>query len=202
LCFANLFSWGQEGGTLASVCQDPSVDVVAVAFLTTFFGTGGLPVVNFAGSCSGPTFPGTDLLKCDQIGYSPFEPAKLTLVYRKDIQTCQDAGKIVLLSLGGAIGNYGFSSSSEAETFATTMWNIFGGGTSSTRPFSSSIIDGYDLGSFLKFYLSNLADIENGRPQFYSDFISASRKLFATGSKQYYITGAPQYTPCQNESYD
>ena len=70
----------------------------------------------------------------------------LTLVYRQDIKTCQDAGKIVLLSLGGAIGDYGFSSSSEAETFATTLWNLFGGGTSSTRPFGSSIVDGFDLG--------------------------------------------------------
>jgi chitinase len=62
-------SFGQEGGTLASVCQDDSVDVVALAFLTDFFGTGGLPVINFAGSCNGPTFPGTDLLECTEIGY-------------------------------------------------------------------------------------------------------------------------------------
>lgn len=65
----NVISWGQEGGTLASVCADPSVDVVALAFVTDFFGTGGLPVINFAGSCNGPTFPGTDLLECTQIGY-------------------------------------------------------------------------------------------------------------------------------------
>jgi chitinase len=65
---ANVTSFGQEGGTLASVCEDPSVDVVALAFLTDFFGTGGLPVINFAGSCNGPTFPGTDLLQCSEIG--------------------------------------------------------------------------------------------------------------------------------------
>jgi chitinase len=131
---------------LASVCQDPSTDVIALAFLTTFFGTGGLPVINFAGSCNGPTFPGTDLLECDQIAYSLLELVMLTFVYRQDIKTCQAAGKIVLLSLGGAIGQYGFSSASQAESFATTMWNVFGGGSSSTRPFGSSIIDGYDLG--------------------------------------------------------
>ena len=55
---------------MASVCQHPSVDIVVLAFLTTFFGSGGLPVVNFAGSGNGPHFPGTDLLECDQIGYS------------------------------------------------------------------------------------------------------------------------------------
>ena len=48
------------------------------------------------------------------------------------------------------------------------------------------------LVSPLKFYIPNLSDIENNQPQFYSDFISASRKLFASGSKQYFITGAPQ----------
>jgi chitinase len=68
------------------------------------------------------------------------------LAYRQDIKTCQDAGKIVLLSLGGAIGDYGFSSSAEAESFATTVWNLFGEGTSSTRPFGSSVVDGFDLG--------------------------------------------------------
>ena len=67
---SNLLSWGQDGGSLATVCADPSVDVVAVSFLTDFFGTGGLPVVNFGSSCSGSTFPGTDLLQCSQIGYN------------------------------------------------------------------------------------------------------------------------------------
>lgn|SRR5947207_11474519 len=77
-------------------------------------------------------------------------------VYRQDINTCQDAGKIVLLSLGGAVGDYGFSSSSEAETFAAMLWDIFGEGTSSTRPFDSSTVDGFDLGfSFLKSYFAN-----------------------------------------------
>ena len=142
---ADVASWGQEGGTLAAVCDDPSVDVVALAFLTDFFGTGGLPVINFAGSCTGPTFPGTDLLQCSQIGYLLSKSFILTWA-RQDIQTCQNAGKIVLLSLGGAIGNYGFSSASQAQTFAATLWNVFGGGTSNTRPFGSSIVDGYDLG--------------------------------------------------------
>lgn len=67
-------------------------------------------------------------------------------VYRADIKTCQAAGKVVLLSLGGSIGTYGFSSSSQATTFATTLWNLFGGGSSSTRPFGSAVVDGFDLG--------------------------------------------------------
>jgi chitinase len=70
----------------------------------------------------------------------------LTFAHRQDIKTCQGLGKIVLLSLGGAVGDYGFSSSSEAQTFATTVWNLFGEGTSPTRPFGSSVVDGFDLG--------------------------------------------------------
>jgi chitinase len=140
-------SFGQEGGTLASVCQDSSVDVVALAFLTDFFGTGGLPVINFAGSCNGPTFPGTDLLECTEIGYVRTDLIVSLTYRRQDIQTCQDAGKVVLLSLGGAIGNYGFSSASEAQTFATTLWNLFGEGSSGTRPFGTSVVDGFDLGT-------------------------------------------------------
>ena len=77
-----LSSWGQDGGSLASVCADPSVDVVALAFLTDFFGTGGLPVVNFGSSCSGPTFSGTDLLQCSQIGYA----SHLNLIFTRFVE--------------------------------------------------------------------------------------------------------------------
>jgi chitinase len=74
----------------------------------------------------------------------------------QDIATCQAAGKIVLLSLGGELGNYGFSSASEAQTFATTLWNVFGGGSSSTRPFGTSIVDGFDLGMSSFIELANV----------------------------------------------
>ena len=71
---------------------------------------------------------------------------------RADIKTCQAAGKAVLLSLGGAAGTYGFSSASEAQTFATTLWNIFGEGTSSTRTFGTAVVDGFDLGIVFRYY--------------------------------------------------
>jgi chitinase len=98
----------------------------------------------------------------------------------QDIETCQKAGKTVLLSLGGEVGSYGFNTSSQAQTFAQTVWDVFGGGNSSTRPFGSATVDGFDL------------DIENDEILFYSDFISAIRNLSAKGNKPYYITGAPQ----------
>jgi chitinase len=74
----------------------------------------------------------------------------IVLMRRDDIQTCQAAGKKVLLSLGGAEGTYGFSSASEAQTFATTLWNIFGEGTCSTRTFGSAVVDGFDLGIIIE----------------------------------------------------
>lgn len=62
-----------------------------------------------------------------------------------DIQTCQSKGKIVTLSLGGATGAAGFSSDAQASSFADTLWNLYLGGSSSTRPFGSAVLDGYDF---------------------------------------------------------
>ena len=74
------------------------------------------------------TFSGTEMPICTSVG--------------TDIQTCQSKGKIVTLSLGGAGGSVGFSSDSEAESFADQIWDMFLGGTSSTRPFGNAVLDG------------------------------------------------------------
>ncbi|ODQ51005.1 glycoside hydrolase [Saitoella complicata NRRL Y-17804] len=168
--------WGQNsaGGSstqssLATYCQDSIVDVIPLAFLTTF-NIGGDPTLNFASACEGTYFDdSTTLLNCGQIA--------------EDIQTCQNSGKKILLSLGGASGSYGFTSDSQAEEFAVEMWGMFGGNTSSglDRPFGDSIIDGFDL------------DIEGGSITGYSAFVTKMRELYATDtSKDYYISGAPQ----------
>ena len=59
-----------------------------------------------------------------------------------DIQHCQEQGKIVTLSLGGSTGEVGFPSEEDAENFADKIWNLFLGGTSETRPFGSTVLDG------------------------------------------------------------
>lgn len=74
------------------------------------------------------TFPGTGLANCASLA--------------SDIQTCQAKGKILTLSLGGGGVNVGFDSDSQAESFADTIWNDFLGGSSSTRPFGSAVLDG------------------------------------------------------------
>lgn len=62
-----------------------------------------------------------------------------------DIKTCQSKGVKIILSLGGAAGSYGFTSDAQGQTFAQTIWDMFGGGSSTYRPFGDSVIDGVDL---------------------------------------------------------
>lgn len=59
-----------------------------------------------------------------------------------DIETCQANGKVVTISLGGAGGAVGFESDSQAASFADQVWDLFLGGSSSTRPFGSAVLDG------------------------------------------------------------
>ncbi|PBL00884.1 class III chitinase [Armillaria gallica] len=154
---------------LSFYCNDDAIDVFPLAFLNVFFGTGGLPSINLANTCNNvdnTTFPGTALPDCSLLA--------------TDIATCQAKGKIVTLSLGGATGSVGFSSDAQAVQFANTIWNLFLGGTSDTRPFGSAILDGVDL------------DIEGGTSSSYPAFVNELRTLATGASKRYYITAAPQ----------
>ncbi|EIW57168.1 glycoside hydrolase [Trametes versicolor FP-101664 SS1] len=148
--------WGQDSSgnqkSLASYCQDSTIDVFPIAFLYIFRGTGGEPVIDFANTCNQwdqGTFSGTDLANCTSMA--------------KDIKTCQAAGKLVTLSLGGATGQVGFSSDSQAQSFADQVWNLFLGGSSSIRPFGDAVLDGVDL------------DIESGTPAHYAAFVNRIR---------------------------
>ncbi|KAF9243871.1 glycoside hydrolase family 18 protein [Melanogaster broomeanus] len=162
-------------------CQDDAIDAIPVAFVNTFFGTGGMPVLNLANTCNptdNATFPGTELANCASLA--------------SDIEYCQSQGKIVTISLGGAGGSIGFTSDTQAQTFAQTIWNLFLGGSSSTRPFGSAVLDGVDL------------DIEGGASTGYAAFVTEIRSLASGASKQYsipytgtlnaqaYFQGAPQ----------
>ncbi|KAH0838519.1 glycoside hydrolase family 18 protein [Lanmaoa asiatica] len=150
-------------------CQDDAIDALPVAFANTFFGTGGMPVLNLANTCNptdNATFPGTDLVNCSALA--------------ADIEYCQSQGKVVTISLGGAGGGVGFTDDAEAQTFAQTIWNLFLGGSNITRPFGSAVLDGVDL------------DIEGGGSTGYAAFVTEIRSLASGASKPYYITGAPQ----------
>ncbi|KZT73036.1 carbohydrate-binding module family 5 protein [Daedalea quercina L-15889] len=169
-------SYGAAGGSssgyqqnLSYYCQDDVIDALPMAFLNVFFGTGGEPSLDLANTCStadDPVFEGTELPDCSFLA--------------SDIQTCQSAGKIVTMSLGGATGSAGFSNSSQAQGFAQTIWDLLLGGSSSIRPFGDAVLDGIDL------------DIEGGSSDYFTDFVSELRSLMDSGSKTYYLTAAPQ----------
>lgn len=150
-------------------CADDTINTIPIAFLNVFYSTGGLPSINLANTCSNANqsdFSGTALLNCSFLAAG--------------IQACQSKGKIVTISLGGSSGSIGFSDDTQAKAFAQTIWDLFLGGSSNTRPFGSAVLDGIDL------------DVEGGSETGYTAFISALRGLMASGSKQYYITAAPQ----------
>ncbi|KAJ3554495.1 hypothetical protein NM688_g3080 [Phlebia brevispora] len=162
--------WGQDayGGTPNSnqalwqqpidfYCEDDSIDVLPIAFIKTFFGTDGLPVLDLANSCSGPSFSGTGLFNCQFL--------------EQNIQNCQNKGKLVTISLGGGGQANAFSSASQAQQFADTIWNLFLGGSSSTRPFGNAVLDGVDL------------DIEGGSTTNFAAFVSQLRSHMNGASK-------------------
>ncbi|KAG6856443.1 hypothetical protein H0H87_004408 [Tephrocybe sp. NHM501043] len=155
--------------TLSNYCQDDTINAIPLAFLNVFFSTGGLPEINMANTCN-PTdsgvFAGTSLANCQFLA--------------ADIKACQAKGKVITLSLGGATGAASFSSDSQAETFADTIWNLFLGGSSSTRPFGDAVLDGIDL------------DIEGGGSTGFAAFVTRIRSHATGASKQYYVTAAPQ----------
>ncbi|KAF8552320.1 glycoside hydrolase family 18 protein [Imleria badia] len=163
---SNKAAWQQPIGFY---CGDDTVDTFPVAFLTEFYSTGNLPTINLANTCStvdDPLFPGTNLPNCNFL--------------TAGIETCQSAGKIVTLSIGGATGGVGFTSDSEGQAYAQVIWDVFLGGSSSTRPFGMAVLDGIDM------------DIEGGSQTGYTAFLTALRTLMDGGNKKYYITAAPQ----------
>ncbi|KAH7883832.1 glycoside hydrolase family 18 protein [Phlebopus sp. FC_14] len=150
-------------------CQDDAIDVIPIAFVGAFFGTGGMPALNLANTCNptdNATFSGTDLADCSALA--------------SDIGYCQQRGKIVTISLGGASGSVGFVNDTQAQTFAQTIWDLFLGGNSTTRPFGTAVLDGIDL------------DIEGGGSTGYAAFVTKIRSLASRAEKQYYVTAAPQ----------
>ncbi|KAH9998830.1 glycoside hydrolase family 18 protein [Russula compacta] len=155
--------------TLSFYCQDDSIDAFPIAFLDVAFDIGGLPSIDLSNICNtndDPVFQGTGLLDCSFLA--------------SDIRACQAKGKIVTISIGGATGAVSFASDSQATQFADTVWNLFLGGSNSTRPFGSAILDGVDL------------DLERGSASHWPAFVTRIRSHASGTSKKYYITGAPQ----------
>ncbi|KAG9663262.1 glycoside hydrolase, partial [Aureobasidium melanogenum] len=161
-------------GDLMELCQSSNVDIVVLAFVTSFFTNEGFPSANFGPACQGSTAaqqlraPG--LQNCTDLA--------------PEIVSCQQLGKPVLVSLGGYYSNVTFASDNEAMQLAQNVWDLFGAGTgldASLRPFGSIVVDGFDL------------DNESKDPTSYTTFAHALRTLFASDtSKKYFLSSAPQ----------
>ncbi|EAW09302.1 putative MFS transporter [Aspergillus clavatus NRRL 1] len=168
--------WGQNSGNtgqqrLGFYCDNPNIDVFQISFVTRISGAGALPEVNFANQEAGCTvYPGTNLLNCPQIG--------------EDIKQCQQKGKTILLSIGGATtSERGFASDAAAIEAANKMWEVFGpvqAERAAYRPFGDAVIDGFDFN--FETTVTNMVP-----------FANQLRSLMdGAGGKRYFLTAAPQ----------
>ena len=146
--------YGQSDETsnvpLRSICADPSVDIVILAFLTTLLGPGGWPTLNIESNC-GPSTKAqlqagaSGLIDCVSDGFA------------HQISQCQAAGKKVLLSMGGANGDIEIPDPGTAHEMAHTLWDVFLGGDNATttgiRPFGRVVLDGIDIGTYCPYFL-------------------------------------------------
>ncbi|KAK5988846.1 Endochitinase 3 [Cladobotryum mycophilum] len=169
--------WGAEDDstTLANVCADSSYDIVNLAFLSYFFADGGYPRLSLS-TLDGPSQAQRKAGATALQDGTPLVSA---------IKTCQANGKLVILSMGGAVdyANVDLANDSQGQQIADTIWNLFLGGTQhpELRPFGSVKLDGVDL------------DNESGNPTGYLAMVKRFRSNFAADtSKKYYLTAAPQ----------
>lgn len=123
--------WGVQSGekSLAYYCQRSSVKTYIIGYVDQF-GLGqdlGMTIADYD-----DYFSGTKLLDASStIG--------------EDIKTCHELGRNVMLGLGGPSGTYGFSSAADGQSVASALYNTFGAGTTSQRPFGTVVVDGYQL---------------------------------------------------------
>lgn len=180
--------WGQDAAgnyiekNLSYYCSK-DYDVIIMSFMIAFYD-------QRQPSCAIPNGPdlnfanhGDDCQKYNvQYPNCPFL-LNCTTTIGYDIPKCQSMNKKIMLSLGGAVGSYGFTSNSQGTQFANEIWSMFFEGTNSKgiRPFGNSILDGIDL------------DIEGGSYVGYGSFVTQLRSLMSSSKKkEYIISGAPQ----------
>ncbi|CAL9074577.1 unnamed protein product [Musa textilis] len=156
--------WGQntDEGSLAAACATGNYDYVNIASLFKF-GMGQTPEINLAGHCD-PRNNGC---------------ARLS----SEIQSCQERGVKVMLSIGGG-GSYGLSSTEDAKAVASYLWHSFLGGSDArySRPLGDAVLDGIDF------------NIAGGSTEHYDElaaFLKAYNEQEA-GTKKVHLSAAPQ----------
>ena len=156
--------YGQSDETgrvpLSDVCEDPHVDIIVLAFINKLsVGTAGYPGLNMGPHCWAANDAqlaagATGLIDCVSDGFA------------REVQACQDTGKKVLISIGGAAGfsDTTINSEDDAVRIADNIWDLFGAGAINNslvdiRPFGDFIFDGFDIGtcSFRLFFWTTFA---------------------------------------------
>lgn len=158
--------WGQGAvgeKRLSYYCDQEGLSIVVIGFVVDFNnGPKKSPVLNLSDKCN-------DVENCVEAA--------------KDIKYCQKKGIKVLMSVGGAAGEY-HKQSLDPDLMAWWMWNKFLGGTDKTvsRPFGDVILDGVDY------------DPESVDGVGYDRHIHVLRQLYKTQypPREYLITAAPQ----------
>ena len=184
--------WGQgyNQDRLLTTCQNPSYDIINIAFVNVFpdQGAGGWPGTNFGNACWGDVYEhngvNTSLLQtCPDIG--------------PDVIACQQTyGKKIFLSIGGGEPtNYYIKNNNSGKTFANFLWAAFGPSSATKtgipRPWGNAGVDGFD------FDIENLMDPapqKNYQTSGYAAMITQFKNVLfpQDTSKAYYISGAPQ----------
>ncbi|KAJ5958123.1 Glycoside hydrolase superfamily [Penicillium vulpinum] len=157
---------------LAHYCDNDDIDVIPMAFNMMVNGPGGAPEIDFSVTSKDcDVFEGTSLKNCPSIA--------------KDIKTCQEKDKTILLSIGGATySEGGFKSEQDAKDGARLMWETFGPkqeGSDALRPFGDVALDGFDF------------DFE-ANVEHMADFANELRSLMEADKteQKFFLTAAPQ----------
>ncbi|TVY15023.1 Endochitinase 2 [Lachnellula arida] len=171
----NVVYWGQNGGgtiennDLSTYCTSTSgIDIIVISFLYEF-GNGNDIASGTIGQSCFITSAGVGQ-QCDALTSA--------------IQTCQNNGVKIIISLGGASSSWSLSSQDEAETIGQNLWDAYGNVATGSvpRPFNTTFVNGWDF------------DLEsNSGNEYFQYMIAKLRSNFASDSANtYYITGAPQ----------
>lgn len=173
----NVVYWGADGQNknLSDYCTPSAgIDILVLSFLNNWGISGDIPSGIFGGTC---------IVNPDGSFASPCSDLA------SQIKTCQSAGVKIIISLGGATGNYSLLSQAQAETTGQYLWDAYGksGNTTVQRPFGEVVVDGWD------FDLEQSKSYDTKGSQWYQYLVSTLRSNFAKDtSKRYYISGAPQ----------
>lgn len=182
------YGQGPEQARLSTFCDQSQYDIIPVGFINGF-GNGytydwgsntfkynyGWPSANFGNQCGSAnyTLPNGTVtnmfLSCGQLA--------------EDVQYCQNAGKKITLSIGGANDRspYQLGSDDEGRDFAEKVWGMFGPKRADwgnkPRPFGDFVVDGIDL------------DLEMGSNVGYAAMATRFRELMGNSKL---LTAAPQ----------